>query len=138
MSYLESAVEYHEDQAMWPTPRVSDYKGSGPKIMRDDGKSRMDQLMYAVEQTSEIKGSLNPEWVCWLMGGPVGWVSIDPLPKERYDEWLQTMTAGSWWDEERGLPRAAPAGPRRVDMLKALGNGIVPQCIAVFMDKSLA
>jgi hypothetical protein len=35
---------------MWPTPTASDHKGSGEKIIRKDGKSRMDRLDYAVEQ----------------------------------------------------------------------------------------
>lgn len=35
---------------MWPTPTVSDHKGSGPTVVRKDGKIRNDRLDYAVEQ----------------------------------------------------------------------------------------
>ncbi len=35
---------------MWPTPTASDHKGSGPTVVRKDGKLRNDRLDYAVEQ----------------------------------------------------------------------------------------
>ena len=43
--------EEHHQIKKWPTPTVSDHKGSGPTIIRKDGKSRMDRLDYATEQT---------------------------------------------------------------------------------------
>lgn len=36
--------------------------------------------------------------------------------------------SGGWWSSERGLGRVAPRQPHRVDRLRALGNGVVPQC----------
>jgi hypothetical protein len=128
-SNLEEAVAMQT----WPTPTVSDHKGSGPTIIRKDGKSRMDRLDYVTEQTSEVGGQLNPQWVTWLMGLPLGWVSLDPLPAEEYQEWCEAMTSGEWWTEERGLPRVAPSHPNRVNQLKALGNGIVPGSAAEFL-----
>ena len=35
---------------LWPTPTASDHKGSGPTVVRKDGKLRNDRLDYAVEQ----------------------------------------------------------------------------------------
>ena len=34
----------------WPTPTANDWKGSGPTIVRSDGKMRGDRLDYATEQ----------------------------------------------------------------------------------------
>lgn len=34
----------------WPTPTANDYKGSGPTLVRQDGKMRGDRLDYAAEQ----------------------------------------------------------------------------------------
>ena len=60
------------------------------------------------------------------MGIPLGWDSLDPLPEGAYEEWLGHMEQGTWWAEERGLPRLAEGQKDRVNRLKMLGNGIVP------------
>ena len=84
---------YGEDlalQASWATPRAVDWKGSGPKIIRKDGKTRMDVLVSQTEQgilgpnssTSPAQtgkpGQLNPEFSLWLMGYPPEWESCAP------------------------------------------------------------
>jgi hypothetical protein len=58
---------------LWPTPTTSDYKGSGPTVVRKDGKNRLnDRLDYATEQRAQNGGQLNPNWVEWLMGYEIG------------------------------------------------------------------
>ena len=52
----------------WPTPTARIHKG-GQQMTRKDGKSRMDMLDWAVEKDG---GRLNPSWVEWLMGFPIG------------------------------------------------------------------
>ena len=70
---LETAVK------MWPTPTASDHKGSGPSLIRSDGKNRLnDRLDYATEQRAQNGGQLNPTWVEWLMGFPTGWTDLKP------------------------------------------------------------
>jgi len=63
---------------LWPIPTANDHKGSGPTVIRKDGKDRSwDRLDYATEQvTNPNGGSLNPEWVEWLQGFPVGWTDL--------------------------------------------------------------
>jgi hypothetical protein len=51
---------------LWPTPVARDHKGVGMK----------GQLPTTVWQ-SEGSGSLNPEWVEWLMGFPIGWTDLE-------------------------------------------------------------
>ena len=61
------------DQArMWPTPMASDHKGSG------QNDTMRDRLDYAVEKPEgkRISGSLNPEFVEYLMGYPIGWTDL--------------------------------------------------------------
>jgi len=86
---LASEVEYQTQN--WPTPTMSDHKGSGPTIIRKDGKSRMDRLDYVTEQTSAHGGKLNPTWVEWLMGLPLGWTDLKPLETESYQRWWQSF-----------------------------------------------
>jgi DNA (cytosine-5)-methyltransferase 1 len=71
----------------WPTPRVCDYKGGGQQMIRKDGKSRMDQLCFNVEY--QETGRLNPTWVEWLMGWPLGWTDLKPLETDKCQEWQQ-------------------------------------------------
>jgi hypothetical protein len=63
--------------------------------------------------------------------------SLDPLPREEYLDWFQAQQDGTWWQEERGLPRVATGIKDRVNRLKCLGNGIVPASLALFFDRRM-
>jgi hypothetical protein len=34
-------------------------------------------------------GSLNPKWVEWLMGWPLGWTDLKPLETDKFQQWQQ-------------------------------------------------
>ncbi|KZR10509.1 hypothetical protein A3N54_05610 [Klebsiella aerogenes] len=34
-------------------------------------------------------GQLNPDWVEWFMGWPIGWTELKPLAMDRFREWQQ-------------------------------------------------
>ena len=34
-------------------------------------------------------GHLNPTWVEWLMGWPVGWTDLKPLETDKFQLWQQ-------------------------------------------------
>ena len=34
-------------------------------------------------------GPLNPNWVEWLMGWPIGWTDLKPLETDRFQSWQQ-------------------------------------------------
>jgi hypothetical protein len=74
---------------MWPTPCASASKGSSPAALtRKSGKDRSnDRIDHAVMASDG--GQLNPEWVEWLMGWPIGHTALKPLAMDRYQEWLQ-------------------------------------------------
>ena len=66
-------------RSLWPTPTTRDHKGGyiGGRIR--NGKVSMDTLDVAVEHTDnqhKTGGSLNPQWVEWLMGYPSGWTDL--------------------------------------------------------------
>jgi len=78
---LETAVR------VWPTPTTREYKGARSKeAMKKSGRNPMtNTLSDAVEAQSDyqtpkgrLAGSLNPTWVEWLMGFPIGWTELDP------------------------------------------------------------
>ena len=66
--YLEEVVK------MWPTPTRSDHKGwsKGHKRAHD----RSNRLDFAIEPQGGKGGTLNPMWVEWLMGFPIGWADL--------------------------------------------------------------
>jgi hypothetical protein len=96
--------------AIWPTPSALDHKGSG-----HSGQLR-DRLDYAVERGAtkskryptpdvgmargrgaasaakrhRLGGSLNPPWVEWLMGWPLGWTDCGALGMGRFRRWLRS------------------------------------------------
>ena len=58
------AMKMIQAAKMWPTPIATDWKNRGCKDYR---KNREFQLQTAVG------GQLNPDWVEWLQGFPIGW-----------------------------------------------------------------
>ena len=58
--------------SIWPTPTSMDYKdGTAPRFR--NGELQTDTLGRA------IGGHVNPTWVEWLMGFPLGWTALEPL-----------------------------------------------------------
>ncbi|MCW0104965.1 hypothetical protein OIV39_31520 [Burkholderia pseudomallei] len=84
---------------MWPTPCASAAKGSSlAALTRKDGKDRSkDRIDHAVMASDG--GQLNPEWVEWLMGWPIGHTALEPLETAKYREWLQQHSPFSSDDE---------------------------------------
>jgi DNA (cytosine-5)-methyltransferase 1 len=68
---LSQAVHMKE---MFPTPTSSDHKGWSKGHKRaEDLSNRLD---FAVEPDKGVGGTLNPMWVEWLMGFPIGWTDL--------------------------------------------------------------
>lgn len=91
---------------MWPTPKASDSKGTGPigsasqihdakkgnlrgvvletfatpqaRDFRTGQKSRWEDPKRSRNLNDQIGGQLNPAWVEWLMGFPIGWTELNP------------------------------------------------------------
>lgn len=69
---------------MWPTPAARDCKGSNSMehLTRESGnRNHVDQLANAAKlnpgvSESQASGQLNPTWVEWLMGFPIGWTDL--------------------------------------------------------------
>lgn len=76
-------IEAMSARQNWPTPVCSMSKGSSPNALtRKDGQDRSnDRLDHAVMASDG--GQLNPTWVEWLMGWPLGWTDLKPLATDR-------------------------------------------------------
>ena len=40
-----------------------------------------------VQLQTQVGGQLNPDWVEWLMGWPIGWTASKPLATGRFRQW---------------------------------------------------
>lgn len=83
----------------FPTPSAEDNRDRGgqstPSIARRIAKGKQVMLSMTVQGTPDSPiGSLNPDWVELLMGWPLGWTSLDPLPRANWERWLET--GGAW------------------------------------------
>ena len=117
----------------WPTPTGRDHKdGDAHSCQNVPVNGLLGRAIHTDAEEAHVlpSGSLNPRWVEWLMGVPIGWVSLDALPPERYAEW---RNAESWWAEEPPIPRVCNGTAHRVSQLRALGNGVVPAAVAEFL-----
>ena len=138
-------------QQQWPTPTVAEANkianranygqvglSNHPNIVGTPDREPMAKSRHGDGRstTSGVsnEGVLNPGWVAWLMGLPQNWVTLEPVSEESLAEWETRMADGSWWEDEHDLPRTVPSRKGRVDMLKALGNGIVPRTIPTFLN----
>jgi hypothetical protein len=81
-----------------PVPRTG---GNGSGLWPTPTANRWDGLQS--HGVNVITGSLNPTWVEWLMGFPLGWTSLEPLEMRKFRQWLRshggfcTMEGGFRW-----------------------------------------
>ena len=76
---LESAV-------MMATPQSRDYRTGEAHRWDDMQRSRNLNDQVATEGNG---GKLNPAWVEWLMGWPLGWTDLNPLAMDKFRQWQQ-------------------------------------------------
>jgi len=66
------------ESGSWPTPRASEYKDCGPVGSKSHLHMKKKRYLCAIVKDSEKPtGKLNPQWLEWLMGFPVGWTVLN-------------------------------------------------------------
>lgn len=84
----------------WPTPTARDHRGVH---RRERALERRLESSRGTPLNEAAGGLLNPAWVEWLMGWPIGWTALQPLATGRFQEWLRqhggSFCAGSAADE---------------------------------------
>ena len=68
------------DAVKFATPLARDYK-SGK--FSEDGKAHRENQTRGKPLSEQIGGKLNPTWVEWLMGWPLGWTDLKPLATDK-------------------------------------------------------
>ena len=70
----------------WPTPTVDDADNS---TLPPSQKERNNLPGTLMREGQPAGGQLNPNWVEWLMGWPIGWTDLEPLETDRFRQWLE-------------------------------------------------
>jgi len=69
----------------WPTPVCQDSRHAISRHLDPQNKywkSNLGEVVMSME--TENTGRLNPMWVEWLMGWPIGWTDLRPLEMDKY------------------------------------------------------
>jgi site-specific DNA-cytosine methylase len=130
---INPTVNVREGQ--FPTPAAADSfcnaaDGFSPlgRFIQNDGKRpprRSKEEREVARANRGPVGQLNPDWVEWLMGWPVGWTSMTPMSHDEAEAYATAMP-GPWWRlEPLHIPRITVGTVDRVGRLKACGNGQV-------------
>lgn len=77
----------------WPTPTVRDSRNRGPS----EAQRNSPALNHVA--TGGVGGKLNPMWVEWIMGWPLGWTDLRRLGRDRFRRWLR-LHGGCWVEED--------------------------------------
>lgn len=65
---------------LWPTLRASEYKETRPVVSKSHQHMKDRHYLAAeVKDPGKPSGKLNPKWVEWLMGYPIGWTELNAL-----------------------------------------------------------
>jgi hypothetical protein len=73
-------VDQVNNPHLWPTPNARDWKDS-----QTSGNRKSPGLGVVAHVGKTIDGgSLNPPWVEWLMGWPLGWTDLKPLETDKF------------------------------------------------------
>lgn len=79
---LIQAVRGNENShyRMWATPVARDARTFA-------GAAMMPNSEGGEPLTVQVGGTLNPQWVEWLMGWPIGWTEVEPLETDKFQRW---------------------------------------------------
>jgi len=80
---LRDQVNVEEGQAKWPGPQAHQTETVGPESSPSDQNS-----------LPPSPKRLNPNFVEWLMGLPIGWTDLKPLETESYHQWYENFSEG--------------------------------------------
>ena len=76
---------------MWPTPKARDWKDGASEGTFDRTSPDLGKIVGQGPTT----GALNPTWVEWLMGFPLGWTDCEHLATPSFRKSLKSSAGAS-------------------------------------------
>jgi len=107
---LRNTPDLASSVKMWPTPDTC-AGGTGPSQMKRNQPRLQDAVKFATPQARDFRsgsterwddpdrsrnlndqvgGQLNPTWVEWLMGWPLGWTDLKPSGTDKFPQWRRS------------------------------------------------
>ena len=84
------AAEHATGNKMWPTPCANEDAAGRP------GSKMQKMLGNHPDIRGDLTGgTLNPFWVEWLMGFPIGLTALKPLATDKFQQWLRSHGVSS-------------------------------------------
>lgn len=90
-NYAQGGTSLGYAVRMWPTPCASEARQGFQN--RQNGKKGSQESLSTVVQgapASVAGGALNPTWVEWLMGWPLGWTDCAASATDKYRQWRRS------------------------------------------------
>jgi len=78
---VQGTAHTSQVRAVFPTPTCQDAKNNG---------SASQQIRRTKPLNVVVGGSLNPNWVEWLMGWPIGWTDLKQSETDKFQQWLHS------------------------------------------------
>ncbi|NBW08761.1 MAG: hypothetical protein EBR82_12130, partial [Caulobacteraceae bacterium] len=69
---------------LWPTPTAHNAK---------ELNAPSEAMRNTPTLSASVGGRLNPTWVEWLMGWPLGWTDCAPLETDKFQLWRRSHGA---------------------------------------------
>jgi hypothetical protein len=76
-------------EMIWPTPRTKHLCGGSGSFATIKDRVADGTITPEEARAMGSGGQLNPNWVEWLMGWPIGWTDLKPLEMDKFQSWLQ-------------------------------------------------
>jgi DNA (cytosine-5)-methyltransferase 1 len=74
----------------WPTPTTRDWRSGKSNQHEKNSRPLNEVAQLAAGGNTTRPMTLNPDWVEWLMGWPVGWTDLKPLAMDKFQKWLDS------------------------------------------------
>lgn len=80
----------------FPTLKARDYRtGDRPEARRARLRRTGEWHSPDLNDVAAPGGQLNPPWVEWLMGWPIGWTDLEPLGMDKFQQWRRSHSTRS-------------------------------------------
>jgi hypothetical protein len=95
MQKIESGVITKEEaEAMLSLPKLENHRTWKKKFPTPTSHNAKETNAPSESErntptlAAQVGGKLNPTWVEWLMGWPLGWTDLKPLETDKFQKWL--------------------------------------------------